>query len=114
MDLHLKFWDAGLSLELGEVISEDVTSTYSDWTLIVSGATGKNDILVLSPFPLHISPKLYLIHSEQFSSQQGLPYPNILFCQVYQNDWYTPCIGCGHTPIYNYAMRRVMMFSLLN
>ena len=42
---------ASLSLEVGGVISEDVSSTCSDWTLVVLGATGKNDILMLSPLP---------------------------------------------------------------
>ena len=31
-------------------ISGDVTSTCSDWALMVSGATGRNDISMLSPF----------------------------------------------------------------
>ena len=35
---------------MGGVISDDVTSTWSIWTLIVLCVTGKNDILMLSPF----------------------------------------------------------------
>ena len=39
-----------LSLGVGGVILEDVTSTCSNWTMIVSGATGNYYISMLSPF----------------------------------------------------------------
>ena len=42
--------NAGLSLEVGGVILEDVTSTWSNWTLIVLGATSSNNMSMLSPF----------------------------------------------------------------
>ena len=67
--------------------------------------------------PLQTSHMLYLINlicDEQFSGQQGLPNPSILFWGVNQNDWHTPCHCCGHTPVYYYAERQVMVFSLLN
>ena len=35
---------------MGQVMSDDVTSTCSDWTLIISGVTGENNMLMLSPF----------------------------------------------------------------
>ena len=95
--------NAGLSLEVGGVILEHVTPICSNWTLIVLGATDKNDMLMLSPF-LYICHMLYLICGEQFSGQEGFLYPNILLCGIYQND----------SPVYYYAKRQVMMISLLS
>ena len=43
-------WKDGFSLEVGGVILDGVVSTCSNLTLIVLGATGEKDILMLSPF----------------------------------------------------------------
>ena len=40
----------GLSLEVGGVISDSVTSTCCDWTLIVSAVKGEKDMLMLFAF----------------------------------------------------------------
>ena len=67
--------------------------------------------------PLHAGPMLYFVNlvcDKQFSNQQGLLNLHILFGGINQNDCHTPCLYCGHTPVYDYAKRQVMVLSLLN
>ena len=51
----------GFSLEVGGVISDGVASTCSNLPLIVLGAIGEKDILIL-PLPLYAGPMLYFIN----------------------------------------------------
>ena len=106
----------GFSLEVGGVISDVVASTYSDLTLIVLGATGKKDILMLSPFLSMLA--LCSISSIRFAINNSVAnkgWQIHRFCLVVLIRMIGTLLAfVVATHLFMTAKRQVMMLSLLN
>ena len=74
--------NTGFSLELGVGISVDVDSTYSTWTLMLLGTTGRNDTFTTSPLTSISAWYSSGWYSTVYNSAANKGYCNQTFCLV--------------------------------